>query len=91
MITLGTSEDELTMISPQPNRTTRKTYSSRYKPKGKSITDCNYENCKTNPLCTAWLGQATWDNTGESSRTPPPGPVRASAGKVNSLDQFWTS
>jgi hypothetical protein len=79
-----TSEDDLIIVTAKP--TTRTTYKTRPKPPIKSITDCSHDNCKHNPLCTAWLGQNKWEDTGRSN-PPPLGPAlglgRSSASEPN--------
>lgn len=64
---VASSDDEMIIVSstPKPLPKTKTTYKSRTKPSSKSATDCNHDNCKHNPLCTAWLGQAKWEDTGK--------------------------
>lgn len=87
-----TSEDELIIVQVKPK--TKTTYKSRNKPQSKSNTDCNHDNCKSNPLCSTWLGQAKWEDTGQfischfrHSAAPQPAVGRSTS---NSSDQNLT-
>lgn len=70
VITLSSSDEDIQTSTPLPTRSPRpalKTYKSKPKPT-KSTTTCSADNCRSNPFCTKWLGQDSWENSGQSPR-----------------------